>query len=502
MTGRLRLFSRLFGGGALVAAGAIGFSSAAHAQSGDSSSSSSGSGSQVVGETVTSEAIGAQFAFNIPGLIPLPNQNLIEEDVPFARSLLSTGPNVQSVAAPYYPGDILANLGGLESEFFPPAFPNTPYPFMAEAEYPATPTYGPSASFGGPPPSGSSPVSALSGTAHATSGGGDANGTLTDVIVGAGMGQNGAALLEVASEQSNEVVNIGTSSVTATASSVVKTIEIAGMVDISQLTSTAQSTSDGNTGTPKATVNVGQVTVDGQQAYIDNQGIHVVGTNPAPAGTPTAAQLQDSLNQTFAQDGITVDLVTPQQTTNGAEGIANTGGLVISLTHKFSAPFVNTGGVTGSLLGPNNAVQPCIPTQDITQALQQGGGLGSVCLPAGNYTAVTSITLGLASADVSATVLQALGGTGPLDLGNSGLGTLPSPGATTGLTALGNQTSLGTVSGPGATSASGQRNTGLSFPLRGIPAPLGWVVVGILLCVLVAYPMMLAARWQFLVGRR
>lgn len=496
MKRRVRLFSRLFGGGALVVAGAIGFSSAAHAQSGGSSSSSNGSGSQVVGETVTSEAIGAQFAFNIPGLIPLPNQNLIEEDVPFARSTLSTGPNVQSVAAPYYPGDILANLGGLESEFFPPAFPNTPYPFMAEAEYPATPTYGPSASFGGPSPSGSSPVSALSGTAHANGNGGDANGTLTDVIVGAGMGQNGAALLEVASEQSNEVVNIGTSTVTATASSVVKTIDIAGMVDISQLTSTAQSTSDGNTGTPKATVNVGQVTVDGQQAYVDSQGIHVVGTNPAPAGTPTAAQIQDSLNQTFAQDGITVDLVTPQQTTNGAEGIANTGGLVISLTHKFSAPFVNTGSLTGG------AVQPCIPTQDITQALQQGGGLGNICLPAGTYTAVTSITLGLASADVSATVLQALGGTGALNLGGSGLGTLPNSGATTGLTALGNQTSLGTVSGPGAASASGQRNTGLSFPLRGIPAPLGWAVGGILLCLLVAYPMMLAARWQFLVGRR
>jgi hypothetical protein len=498
MNRRVRMASRLIGAGAVVAAVAAGFAPAAHADSGSSNTN-------VVGESVTSQAIGAQFAFNIPGLIPLPNENIIEEDAPFARSIVSTGPTVQSIGAAYYPGDILANLGGLESEFFPPAFPNTPYPLMAEAEYPNTAQYQSTGSFGGPAPGGSSPVSALSGTAHATSSGGDANGTLTDLTVGAGMGQNGAALLEAASEQSNEVVNIGTSSVTATASSVVKSIEIAGMVDISQLTSTAQSTSDGNSGTPKATVTLGQVTVDGQPSYIDNQGIHVVGTNPAPAGTPTAAQIQNSLNQTLSQDGITVELVTPQETTNGAEGIANSGGLLISISHGFSVPFINTGQLTNNTCVPvpnvgNVCGQPCIPTQDLTGAIGQGGGLGSVCLPAGNYTAVTSITLGLASTDVNASVIAPLSvpstvGLGSTGLGSTGLGSLSS---------LGSTESLGSVSGPG-TSGTGPTHFGgglLKFPIRGVPAPLGWVVLGLILCVIFAYPMMLTARWQFLVGRR
>ncbi len=495
MNRRVHRARRLLATTALTTALCGGWAAAAHADSGSSGTGGT-SGSQVVGETVTANAYGAQFAFNIPGLIPLPDENLIEADVPFARTVVSSGPTVDSRAAPYYPGDILASLSGLESEFFPPAFPNTPWPFMADAQYPPTPAAPASSKFGGNAPGGS-PVApiAVAGTADASDAGGDATGTLTDMVVGPGMGPNGAALLEVASEQSNDTVKIGTSTVTATASSVVKSIAIAGMVDITEITSEAQSTSDGTTGTPAASMHIGQVTVDGQQAYIDNQGVHVVGNNPSAPGVPTVPQIQQSLDQTFSQDGISVRVVDPQQTSNGAEGVANTGGLVISLSHKFNVPFVNLGGLT------NNALQPCIPTQDITEALQQGQGLGNVCLPAGNYTAVTSITLGFATTDVNASVLQ------PLNLPSVNLGTgptttLPTPLGGTGLTALGNQTSLGTVSGPGALSPVTQRNTGLSFPLRGIPAPLGWVVGGLMLCVLVAYPMMLAARWQFLVGRR
>jgi len=481
--------SRLVGAGAVVAAVAAGFAPAAHA---DSSSSST----NVVGETVTTEAIGAQFAFNIPGLIPLPNQNLVEEDVPFARSIVSTGPTVDSIGSPYYPGDILANLGGLESEFFPPQLPNTPYPFFARAQYPTTPAYGATNSFAG----GTGP--APGGTAAANVNGGNATGTVSDIVVGAGMGQGGAPLLEFAAMQSQEAVTIATSSITGTASSVVKAIEIAGMVDITQITSNAQSTSDGNNGQPTASVHLGQVTVAGQPAYIDNQGVHVAGNGTSSVAVPTPAQLQASLNQTLSQDGITIRLIDPKQTTNGAEGIADAGGLEISINHNFSVPFINTGGLT------NGAVQPCIPTQDIGNnpisnnipGLAGQQALGNVCLPAGNYTAVTSVILGMATADVNASVVAPISvpstvGLGNTGLGNTGLGSLSS---------LGSTESLGSVSGPGS-SGTGPTHLGaglLKFPIRGVPAPLGWVVLALILCVIFAYPLMLTARWQFLVGRR
>jgi len=84
-----------------------------------------------------------------------------------------------------------------------------------------------------------------------------------------------------------------------------------------------------------------------------------------------------------------------------------------------------------------------------------------------------------------------------------GLGT-----STSGFTALGGQTSLGSVTGPGSSCAGCGSSTGTfgasltHFPIRGIPAPVGWVALGLILCLLFAYPMMLTARWQFLVGRR
>ncbi|MHB8439367.1 MAG: hypothetical protein ACYDD4_09420 [Acidimicrobiales bacterium] len=467
-------------------------------------SADASSASQIAGYTASSEAIGAQFALNVPNLVPLPG-NLVEDDIPFARTTVQSGPIVDSIGAPYYPGDILANAGGLESEFFPPQLPNTPWPFMARAQYPTT-GYGPHATFGGTPPSqlSSSPLqpSVLAGEADANVNGGDSTGSVTDIVVGPGMGQGGAALLEIGSITSSQSVSQTASLVTATAQSVVKAVNIAGMVDISALTSKAVSSSDGTTGTPTATLTIGSVTVDGESAYIDGTGVHVVGNSAPGPGVPTVSQLQASLNSTLEQDGITVRLLDPEQTVNGAEGIANAGGLEIGLDHAFNVPFVDTGTLTG------NKVEPCVATQNIIpgQAI-----LGDACLPAGAYEATTSITLGLASTDVNATAFAPSStvvdtGGSFTDLGG-GLGgglSTGSTGGSLGIGALsGGGTTLGTVSGAGTTTAASGFNPGLlRFPIRGVPAPVGWIVIGMILCVIFAWPMMLAARWQFLVGRR
>ena len=455
------------------------------------------SSSQVVGYQVTAEGIGAQFAFNIPNLIPLPNENLLEADLPFARSLVSSGPQIDAIGSPYYPGDILGNLGGLASEFFPPQLPNPGnWPILARAQYPPNPTYSSDAKFGGTAPAGAPVAPAVfAATAHAVASGSSSTGTLNDLAVGPGMGAGGAPAVDVGSIQSSNSVTLGSSQVSAVASSVLKTITVAGMIDITQITSNASSTSDGTSGSPDATLRLGQVTVAGQPAYIDDQGVHVVGNGTSALGTPTPSQVQSSLDSTLSQDGISVRLLDPQKTTNNAEGVANSGGLVVSIAHNFSAPFLNTGALTGG------AVQPCIPTQSI---IPGQSALGDVCLPAGNYTAVTSVTLGLATTDVTATAITpeaplttlplpaTLSDTGTsiplIDNGGLSLGTVTGPGA-----------SSGNAGGPSA-SAFGPRL--LHFPIRGIPAPVGWVVVGIILCVLFAYPMLLAARWQFLVGRR
>ena len=62
-------------------------------------------------------------------------------------------------------------------------------------------------------------------------------------------------------------------------------------------------------------------------------------------------------------------------------------------------------------------------------------------------------------------------------------------------------------SGPGSATGSGVAQalapqSSVAFPIRGVPAPLGWTIAAFVGCVLAAYPLLLLARWQFMAGRR
>jgi hypothetical protein len=161
---------------------------------------------------------------------------------------------------------------------------------------------------------------------------------------------------------------------------------------------------------------------------------------------------------------------------------------VISLTHQFAVPFI-----------PG---EPTIPLP----------ALGNVGLPAGDYTMTTSVTFGLAQASVNGTGL--VGNTGAS--GNTGTAAAPSTAGTlgnngnTGNTGFGFTGGTGSAQSLGATGAGGGSATptpgptnATAFPISGIPPPLGWTITALLLCVLLAYPLLLLARWQFAAaGRR
>jgi len=475
-------------------------------------------GAGIGGYTANAQALGVQIAFNIPDLIPLPDENLVEEDVPFARTTVSSGPVVNALGAPYYPGDILGNFGSLLAEFAPPGSPSFPNdPLLALANYPPAPGHGEDASFGGTPPPGV-PLSpdVFSATAHADQSTARVTATLVDVrasspsgptaalaqlgpppasgglpvLGGLGAASAASPAVSVGTVQSTNAVTIASDAVTATAGSVLKAVDIGGVLDISQLVSSASTTSDGNQGTPSATLHLVDVTADGQPAYIDKQGVHVSGTSTSATGV-TPAQAQAAVNNTFAQDGISVRLVDPSTTTDGAQGSGDAGGLVVTVTHQFDVPFI-----------PG---EPSVPVPE----------LGNTNLPAGTYSAVTSITLGAAVAGAQATLADTLGdlggvlgppsGTSPVSLGIPSLpGTASSAtpgGATAGAgVAGGDQFLTGAGAGP---PGSGPLLAGAAHRLPlGLPVPVAWVLAAIVLCTLVTYPMLLAARWQFLSGRR
>lgn len=446
-----------------------------------------GADTNLVGYNASALAVGAQFAFNVPNVVPLPNENLLEEDVPFARTTVGSGPVVDALGTPYYPGDIAANLGSLLTEFgAPPGVPNDT--LLAESKYPTSPGFPAQATFGVPPGS-AAPLqpAVFSATSDASTSGGDAMGALSGIGL-ANLGatpslplpgvSSSAGVLQVGNISATNSVKLDTGTVTATATAQVHELDVAGMVDVASLTSSATASSGGTTGTPTSSLHLGQVTVDGQAAYIDGSGVHLASTSTSSAGvTPT--QLQNALDATLSQDGITITLLNPQLSTSGAQATANAGGLVITISHQIDVPFI-----------------PGEPTIPVPQ-------LGNVGLPAGSYTATTSITFGLANANVTASGLAAE--IAPLP-DSSGLGTL---GSATGFdsfgsSGLGGSTTSVTPSGPGSAAAAPTTLVAgtTDFPLRGIPAPIGWTITSLLACALLAYPLLLVARWQFLAGRR
>ena len=210
------------------------------------------------------------------------------------------------------------------------------------------------------------------------------------------------------------------------------------------------------------------------------------------ARRPTAAsrrpQAQSTLNSTLAQDGITVRLADPTTTTTGAEGKGDAGGLVVSFTHSVAIPFI-----------PGLPSLPSLPN------------LGSVGIPAGVYTVTAASHPGLGghrrrrhgAGPASTTPAGLLGSAA--DLGT--LGARPGPVRRPSTSA---RWPPPQPHGPGhgagragsTASAPGLADSLFDHLPFGIPAPVGWVVGSLALCVLVMYPMLLIARWQFLGARR
>ena len=360
---------------------------------------------------------------------------------------------------------------------------------LAESKYPTSPGYPAHKTFGVAPSAGTPAMpSIFSATADSSNGGGDAGADaadahrrptcrslrpLTKELNGVlGIKQSSASLVDVGNISANTSMTLGDSTITATSTSTDSGVDVAGLVDIASLTSTATASSDGTTGTPTASLHLGQVTVDGQQAYIDDKGVHIPTTNPSVAGI-TPQQLQQTVDATLAQDGISIRVLDPKLTTSGAAATADAGGLQIAISHQIDVPFI-----------PG---EPTIPVP----------GLGNVGLPAGLYTATTSVTFGLAQSSVAASGLSGqigvLPSTEPTDnVGGSSSG-FPD---TLGSTFSGGSVQSLPATGPGSAAGSGVAQsaaptTASAFPIRGVPAPVGWVVAALLACVLFAYPLLL-----------
>jgi hypothetical protein len=437
------------------------------------STASSANGKVIAGYTQTSLAAGLRYQVNSPGLLPIGDAQvgtIDETDVPFARTTVDSGPVIDALGAPAYPGDTLARFGSVLGQFGAPGVPNPP--IVAESNFPSSPTYGTSATFNKPATPGAGAFTASS-TASATA----ATAQATSAAVSLAQVQGGSAPVSGGSADTSAAADIGATCVDSSAHADTGPITIAGIIQIQDVTGNAFARSDGSKGVPTATLTVGHVTVAGQDAYIDDTGVHLV-SQPGLGGSVIQAA-SAALQKALTSSGLTVRVVSPVITTAGAMASADSGGLVV--TEVQTLP-----GVTAAQVPP-------IPLQVI---LEYGEASATA-------DATTAPAPGTLSPPTTAPVPTALPLTGPPPVASGGSltsgGLGPEP-AAAGVPVTSSGAPVITGTGPASTETFSAAPAAATSSL-GHSAPIGWILVGILAAVTLIAPMLGYARWQLLEGR-
>jgi hypothetical protein len=391
--------------------------------------------------SVIASAPGLEFTEDEPSAQAHPEG---QGDVPYTTSLLAGGGLGYALSTIAWPGAYGGNAGSLVLVALPSQVGPVPrpdavtnavttvspalqYPIRAEARSGSAPD----ASYG------QIPGTTLS--SHA-----DANDVhaVADVQ---GATQPGAATYGNLHSDSSSTLN--GNSVKALADSVLHDVDIAGgAIKIKSLTSTATATTDGSTSSSNGGTVVSGMTVGGQPAYLDQDGLHIGSSNQ-----PANAAISAAANQVLTNFGMKVFVSQPQ--TERTDG---------GITYQASS-------VVFTWVPPSN------PSNNVF-LLTLGGARVQVAAGAGFDTAGTTADTGAAAPSTD---------TGSGD--TSALGTTAVSGDTGGLT--------GATAGVGTTNGSGGGSVGQSAQALGGQTiaktfggvGTGWLLLGLAAAALLGY---------------
>lgn len=246
---------------------------------------------------------------------------------------LDSGPSARVLAAPYEPGT-LARTGA--SEVNGAAGSAVLVVPDAQAHYPGAQTSGDLSTV---PPQAAGPVRTRAGSALARAGGTALTGSATTadlVVTGAAEATGCASALTVSADQ-------GAGTVTQQATTRLASLDVGGVLTVTDLLATVTVTADGDRHTASATLTLGGASVAGQPVVIGNDGVTAVGSALVDGAAVGAAT--DSANAALAAAGISVHTLGGRTARTARSAQADTGGLAISLTTP-ALP----GGVAGNTL--------------------------------------------------------------------------------------------------------------------------------------------------------
>jgi hypothetical protein len=403
--------------------------------------------------------------------------NLVEVAIPYATTSTSGGPQTSSLAAPIYPGDTAADLGGALSTLssqIPSSLANALNDHvLASSSYPPDPVNGiGTSSTYAPPGVGSLGVGTAS--ARSSAGSSSATGTLSDTSLG--------ALIEIASAKATTTATVATSSVSTESQATIGGISLlGGLVKIQSIFSDAVASSNG-TGSQSSKLEVGGVTVAGLPAYIGPDGIQLAKTTGLLGGVVSAAnQALSALRQV----GLQLSTLAPSVSVQGGQATVTAGALQID--------FLDT-----NIPNPNGQL-PLLPRSvglDIDLGLSQASAAGSrfpsLSLPTTPVPTSPSTPTSPSVTPVSTTSTYTGGKTVTVTITNS------SASSGQGSTANGGAT----IGGGSAGSAPPSSLSATPASFMGLPVRVAWTVLGFVLAVIASGPLLAYANWQLLRGRR
>lgn len=391
---------------------------------------------------------------------------LSEADFPEAESQFQSGPFGSALATVFWPGSAGGNFGSLSGELgFPsqmqPLTSQMNDPVKASAQYPSGPA---SADF----PAGGTPGVA---TMHSTAG---AGGTAAVGNV-SGEGQNGVFSFSSAEGQSSSVAD---TTARAEATSDVKDISIAGIIDISGVSSGADAKSDGNTGSGSAFTHVTGVTVLGQPASIGSDGL-VLPDFAKALGPITGPVVQDAISQTISGLGLTVTEFPATEKAGGSGWTATSGALAVKIVPPSSAATLleQAGAQLAPFFPSQAAIIPTLP------GLLQGSNV-TITLGRATASAAASPPFNMTFTPLAPPPTPPTGAT-PAGTGNPGSsapvpsGPSPSPSAPSGPAAAPTGASSGATASAAGAPAAGAPLPPVTLVDLSKPLTAGIVVLGL-----------------------
>lgn len=247
--------------------------------------------------------------------------------VPYSTSALSAGGLGYALSSVAWPGATEANADKVALLLFPrdvtvPGGPSVPVP---DAVIGLIDTAAPAANYpiraearsGAGAPDATFDAQAANLKAHADPALAQATATMKAADGQAGFSFGNAETV------ANSVLNATTGS--ASADSRITKIDIGGVIKIDSVTSHAEASTDGVTApAPSGATVVQGMTIAGQPAYVDDQGVHI-----GEQGQPANAVVSQIANQALAQGGFSFFVAQPQQEQAGSSASYTAGALVI-----------------------------------------------------------------------------------------------------------------------------------------------------------------------------